>query len=122
MKKKIIVPLFFIAGLLIGFISGGNNTYEKNTSYTGFYTEKNIQDKTDPFQIELSEESYQYSDPVHNVSGKGQYEILDDGIIAFTSGDLKNTAAISESKFMKDTTLTMLDSYNKKVIVLVKVE
>lgn len=62
MKKKIIVPLFFIAGLLIGFISGGNNTYEKNTSYTGFYTEKNIQDKTDPFQIELSEESYQYSD------------------------------------------------------------
>lgn len=122
MKKKIIIPLCFILGLLIGFVSGKNGTYVKITSYEGTYTERNLQSEAGPFLMEMNADSYHYFDPSNNSNGKGKYAVLDNGIIAFTSGKLKGTTAINEKQFMKDTTLTLLDSSDNKVLVLIKTE
>lgn len=122
MKKQFIISLCFILDLLIGFVTGRSSTYVKSTSYEGTYTEKNLQNDAGPFQIVLSAENYQYFDPVTDKSGKGSYEVLDDGIIIFTSGSLKGITAISEKQFMKDTTLTLLDSSDEKTLVFIKSE
>ena len=122
MKKQIIIPLCFILGLLIGFVTGRSGTYVKSTSYEGTYTEKNLQSDAGPFQIVLSSDSYQYFDPSTDKSGKGSYKVLEDGVISFTSGDLKDTTAINEKQFMKDTTLTLLESSESKTLILVKSE
>lgn len=122
MKKQIIIPLCFILGLLIGLVTGRSGTYAKSTSYEGTYTEKNLQSDVGPFQIVLSSDSYQYFDPSTDKSGKGSYKVLEDGVISFTSGDLKDTTAINEKPFMKDTTLTLLESSESKTLVLVKSE
>ena len=122
MKKQIIIPLCFILGLLIGFVTGRSGTYVKSTSYEGTYTEKNLQSDAGPFQIVLSSDSYQYFDPSTDKSGKGSYKVLEDGVISFTSGDLKDTTAINEKQFMKDTTLTLLESSESKTLIVVKSE
>lgn len=122
MKKKIIIPLCFILGLLIGFVTGRSGSYAKSTSYEGTYIEKNLRSEAGPLQIVLSTDSYQYFDPATDKSGKGSYKVLDDGVITFTSGDLKEITAINKKQFMKDATLTLLDSSECQTLVLVQSE
>ena len=57
---------------------------------------------------------------VMNTSCKGSYEILDDGVIHFTSGNFKDSIAVSKKKFMNDTTFTLYDSSRENKLELVK--
>ena len=122
MKRRINIPLCFILGLLIGLVTGRSGTYVKNTSYEGTYTEKNLHSEAGPFQIVLSTDTYQYFDPSTDKSGKGSYKVLEDGMIAFTSGNLKDITAINEKQFLKDTTLTLIDSLERKTLILIRSE
>lgn len=120
MKKKIVIATCFVLALFIGFLLGKCNSYVMNTSINGSYTEKELQSEEGPFQLELTDDTYQYFDPGTNENGEGSYEVLDDGVIHFTSGDFKDSIAVSKKKFMNDTTCTLYDSYRENKLELVK--
>lgn len=105
MKKKMIIATCFVLALFVGFLLGRCNSYVMNTPINGSYTEKELQSEKGPFQLELMDDTYQYYDPGTNENGEGSYEILDDGVIHFTSGNFKDSIAVSKKKFMNDTTL-----------------
>ena len=98
-KKKIIISTCFVLALFIGFLLGKCNSYVMNTSINGSYTEKELQSEKGPFQLELMDNTYQYYDPGTNENGEGSYEILDDGVIHFTSGDFEDRIAVSKKSF-----------------------
>lgn len=98
-KKKMIISTCFALALLIGFLLGKCNSYVMNTSINGSYTEKELQSEKGPFQLELMDNTYQYYDPGTNENGEGSYEILDDGVIHFTSGDFEDSIAVSKKSF-----------------------
>lgn len=120
MKKKMIISTCFVLALFIGFLLGRCNSYVMNTSINGSYTEKELQSEKGPFQLELMDNTYQYYDPGTNENGEGSYEILDDGVIHFTSGNFKDSIAVSKKKFMNDTTFTLYDSSRENKLELVK--
>lgn len=120
MKKKIIIATCFVLALFIGFLLGKCNSYVMNTSINGSYTEKELQSEEGPFQLELTDDTYQYFDPGTNENGEGSYEVLDDGVIHFTSGNFKDSIAVSKKKFMNDTTFTLYDSSRENKLELVK--
>ena len=120
MKKKIVIATCFVLALFIGFLLGKCNTYVMNTSINGSYTEKELQSEEGPFQLELTDDTYQYFDPGTNENGEGSYEVLDDGVIHFTSGNFKDSIAVSKKKFMNDTTFTLYDSSRENKLELVK--
>lgn len=120
MKKKIVIATCFVLALFIGFLLGKCNSYVMNTSINGSYTEKELQSEEGPFQLELTDDTYQYFDPGTNENGEGSYEVLDDGVIHFTSGDFKDSIAVSKKKFMNDTTFTLYDSSRENKLELVK--
>lgn len=120
MKKKMIISTCFVLALFIGFLLGKCNSYVMNTSCKGSYTEKELQSEKGPFQLELMDDTYQYYDPGTNENGEGSYEILDDGVIHFTSGNFKDSIAVSKKKFMNDTTFTLYDSSRENKLELVK--
>ena len=66
------------------------------------------------------DDTYQYYDPGSNKDGKGNYEVLNDGVIHFTSGDLEDSIAVSKKKFMHDPSLTMYNSSQENKLELVK--
>lgn len=70
--------------------------------------------------MELTDDTYQYFDPGTNKNGEGSYEVLDDGVIHFTSGNFKDSIAVSKKKFMNDTTFTLYDSPRENKLELVK--
>ena len=45
------------------------------------------------------DDTYQYYDPGTNGNGEGSYEVLDDGVIHFTSGDFEDSIAVSKKSF-----------------------
>lgn len=120
MKKKMIISTCFVLALFIGFLLGGCNSYVMNTSINGSYTEQQLQSEKGPFQLKLMDDTYQYYDPGTNENGEGSYEILDDGVIHFTSGNFKDSIAVSKKKFMNDTTFTLYDSSRENKLELVK--
>lgn len=120
MKKKIVIATCFVLALLVGFLLGRCNSYVMNTSINGSYTEKELQSEEGPFQLELTDDTYQYFDPGTNENGEGSYEVLDDGVIHFTSGNFKDCIAVSKKKFMNDTTFTLYDSSRENKLELVK--
>ena len=120
MKKKMIISTCFVLALFIGFLLGRCNSYVMNTSCKGSYTEQQLQSEKGPFQLELMDDTYQYYDPGTNENGEGSYEILDDGVIHFTSGNFKDSIAVSKKKFMNDTTFTLYDSSRENKLELVK--
>lgn len=120
MKKKIVIATCFVLALFICFLLGKCNSYVMNTSINGSYTEKELQSEEGPFQLELMDDTYQYFDPGTNENGEGSYEVLDDGVIHFTSGDLEDSIAVSKKKFMNDTTFTLYDSSRENKLELVK--
>lgn len=120
MKKKIVIATCFVLALFIGFLLGKCNSYVMNTSINGSYTEKKLQSEEGPFQLELTDDTYQYFDPGTNENGEGSYEVLDDGVIHFTSGDFKDSIAVSKKKIMNDTTFTLYDSSRENKLELVK--
>lgn len=120
MKKKMIIATCFVLALFVGFLLGRCNSYVMNTSINGSYTEKELQSEKGPFQLELMDDTYQYYDPGTNENGEGSYEILDDGVIHFTSGNFKDSIAVSKKKFMNDTTFTLYDSSRENKLELVK--
>lgn len=120
MKKKMIISTCFVLALFIGFLLGKCNSYVMNTSCKGSYTEKELQSEKGPFQLKLMDDTYQYYDPGTNENGEGSYEILDDGVIHFTSGNFKDSIAVSKKKFMNDTTFTLYDSSRENKLELVK--
>ena len=120
MKKKMIIATCFVLALFVGFLLGRCNSYVINTPINGSYTEKELQSEKGPFQLELMDDTYQYYDPGTNENGEGSYEILDDGVIHFTSGNFKDSIAVSKKKFMNDTTFTLYDSSRENKLELVK--
>lgn len=120
MKKKMIISTCFALALLIGFLLGKCNSYVMNTSINGSYTEKELQSEKGPFQLELMDNTYQYYDPGTNENGEGSYEILDDGVIHFTSGDFEDSIAVSKKKFLYDPSLTIYNLSKEKKLELVK--
>ena len=120
MKKKIVIATCFVLALFIGFLLGKCNSYVMNTSINGSYTEKKLQSEEGPFQLELTDDTYQYFDPGTNENGEGSYEVLDDGVIHFTSGDFKDSIAVSKKKFMHDPSLTVYNSSRENKLELVK--
>ena len=120
MKKKIVIATCFVLALFIGFLLGKCNSYVMNTSINGSYTEKELQSEEGPFQLELTDDTYQYFDPGTNENGEGSYEVLDGGVIHFTSGNFKDSIAVSKKKFMNDTTFTLYDSSRENKLELVK--
>ena len=120
MKKKMIIATCFVLALFVGFLLGRCNSYVMNTPINGSYTEKELQSEKGPFQLELMDDTYQYYDPGTNENGEGSYEILDDGVIHFTSGNFKDSIAVSKKKFMNDTTFTLYDSSRENKLELVK--
>ena len=122
MKKKIVIATCFVLALFIGFLLGKCNSYVMNTSINGSYTEKKkkLQSEEGPFQLELTDDTYQYFDPGTNENGEGSYEVLDDGVIHFTSGDFKDSIAVSKKKIMNDTTFTLYDPSRENKLELVK--
>lgn len=120
MKKKIVIATCFVLALFIGFLLGKCNSYVMNTSINGSYTEKKLQSEEGPFQLELMDDTYQYFDPGTNENGEGSYEVLDDGVIHFTSGDFKDSIAVSKKKIMNDTTFTLYDPSRENKLELVK--
>ena len=119
-KKKIIISTCFVLALFIGFLLGKCNSYVMNTSCKGSYTEQQLQSKEGPFQLEIMDDTYQYYDPGTNENGEGSYEVLDDGVIHFTSGDFKDSIAVSKKKIMNDTTFTLYDPSRENKLELVK--
>lgn len=107
MKKKMIIATCFVLALFVGFLLGRCNSYVMNTPINGSYTEKELQSEEGPFQLELTNDTYQYYDPGTNENGKGSYEVLDDGVIHFTSGNFKDSIAVSKKKFLYDPSLTI---------------
>lgn len=99
LKKKMIISTCFVLALFIVFLLGRCNSYVMNTSINGSYTEKELQSEKGPFQLELMDNTYQYYDPGTNENGEGSYEILDDGVIHFTSGDFEDSIAVSKKSF-----------------------
>ena len=91
-----------------------------NTYHKGNYTEKELQSEKGPFQLELTDDTYQYFDPVTNKNGKGNYEILDGGVIYFKSGNLEGSIAISKKKVMHNSSLTLYDLSTEKKLELIK--
>ena len=120
MKKKMIIATCFVLALFVGFLLGRCNSYVMNTPINGRYTEKELQSEKGPFQLKLMDNTYQYYDPGTNENGEGSYEILDDGVIHFTSGNFKDSIAVSKKKFMNDTTFTLYDSSRENKLELVK--
>lgn len=120
MKKKIVIATCFVLALFIGFLLGKCNSYVMNTSINGSYTEKELQSEEGPFQLELTDDTYQYFDPGTNENGEGSYEVLDDGVIHFTSGDFKDSIAVSKKKIMNDTTFTLYDPSRENKLEIVK--
>ena len=120
MKKKIVIATCFVLALFIGFLLGKCNSYVMNTSINGSYTEKELQSEEGLFQFELTDDTYQYFDPCTNENGEGSYEVLDDGVIHFTSGDFKDSIAVSKKKIMNDTTFTLYDPSRENKLELVK--
>ena len=120
MKKKIVIATCFVLALFIGFLLGRCNSYVMNTSINGSYTEKELQSEEGPFQLELTNDTYQYFDPGTNENGEGSYEVLDDGVIHFTSGDLEDSIAVSKKKFMHDPSLTVYNSSKENKLELAK--
>lgn len=120
MKKKIVIATCFVLALFVGFLLGRCNSYVMNTSINGSYTEKELQSEEGPFQLELTDDTYQYFDPGTNENGEGSYEVLDDGVIHFTSGDFKDSIAVSKKKIMNDTTFTLYDPSRENKLELVK--
>lgn len=120
MKKKIVIATCFVLALFIGFLLGKCNSYVMNTSINGSYTEKELQSEEGPFQLELTDDTYQYFDPGTNENGEGSYEVLDDGVIHFTSGDFKDSIAVRKKKIMNDTTFTLYDPSRENKLELVK--
>ena len=120
MKKKIVIATCFVLALFIGFLLGKCNSYVMNISCKGNYTEQQLQSEEGPFQLELTDDTYQYFDPGTNENGEGSYAVLDDGVIHFTSGDLEDSIAVSKKKFMNDTTFTLYDSSRENKLELVK--
>lgn len=120
MKKKMIIATCFVLALFVGFLLGRCNSYVMNTPINGSYTEKELQSEKGSFQLELMDDTYQYYDPGTNENGEGSYEILDDGVIHFTSGNFKDSIAVSKKKFMNDTTFTLYDSSRENKLELVK--
>lgn len=120
MKKKMIIATCFVLALFVGFLLGRCNSYVMNTPINGSYTEKELQSEKGPFQLELMDDTYQYYDPGTNENGEGSYEVLDDGVIHFTSGDFEDSIAVSKKKFMNDTTFTLYDSSRENKLELVK--
>lgn len=120
MKKKIVIATCFVLALFIGFLLGKCNSYVMNTSINGSYTEQQLQSEEGPFQLELTDDTYQYFDPGTNENGEGSYEVLDDGVIHFTSGDFKDSIAVSKKKIMNDTTFTLYDPSRENKLELVK--
>lgn len=120
MKKKIVIATCFVLALLVGFLLGRCNSYVMNTSINGSYTEKELQSEEGPFQLELTDDTYQYFDPGTNENGEGSYEVLDDGVIHFTSGDLEDSIAVGKKKFMHDPSLTVYNSSKENKLELVK--
>ena len=120
MKKKMIIATCFVLAVFVGFLLGRCNSYVMNTPINGSYTEKELQSEKGPFQLELMDDTYQYYDPSTNENGEGSYEILDDGVIHFTSGNFKDSIAVSKKKFMNDTTFTLYDSSRENKLELVK--
>lgn len=120
MKKKIVIATCFVLALFIGFLLGKCNSYVMNTSINGSYTEKELQSEEGLFQLELTDDTYQYFDPGTNENGEGSYEVLDDGVIHFTSGDFKDSIAVSKKKIMNDTTFTLYDPSRENKLELVK--
>ena len=120
MKKKMIISTCFVLALFIGFLLGRCNSYVMNRSINGSYTEQQLQSEKGPFQLKLMDDTYQYYDPGTNENGEGSYEILDDGVIHFASGNFKDSIAVSKKKFMNDTTFTLYDSSRENKLELVK--
>lgn len=120
MKKKIVIATCFVLALFFGFLLGKCNSYVMNASINGSYTEKELQSEEGPFQLELTDDTYQYFDPGTNENGKGSYEVLDDGVIHFTSGNFKDSIAVSKKKIMNDTTFTLYDPSRENKLELVK--
>lgn len=120
MKKKIVIATCFVLALFIGFLLGKCNSYVMNTSINGSYTEQQLQSEEGLFQLELTDDTYQYFDPGTNENGEGSYEVLDDGVIHFTSGDFKDSIAVSKKKIKNDTTCTLYDSSRENKLELVK--
>ena len=120
MKKKMIIATCFVLALFVGFLLGRCNSYVMNTSINRSYTEQQLQSEKGPFQLKLMDDTYQYYDPGTNENGEGSYEILDDGVIHFTSGNFKDSIAVSKKKFMNDTTFTLYDSSRENKLELVK--
>lgn len=120
MKKKIVIATCFVLALFIGFLLGKCNSYVMNISCKGSYTEQQLQSEEGPFQLELTDDTYQYFDPGTNENGEGSYAVLDDGVIHFTSGDLEDSIAVSKKKFMNDTTFTLYDPSRENKLELVK--
>lgn len=81
---------------------------------------KELQSEEGPFQLELTDDTYQYFDPGTNENGEGSYEVLDDGVIHFTSGDLEDSIAVGKKKFMHDPSLTVYNSSKENKLELVK--
>ena len=120
MKKKIVIATCFVLALFVGFLLGRCNSYVMNASINGSYTEKELQSEEGPFQLELTDDTYQYFDPGTNENGEGSYEVLDDGVIHFTSGDLEDSIAVGKKKFMHDPSLTVYNSSKENKLELVK--
>lgn len=122
MKKNILIPLCVIVVFLFGFFSGKSHSSGMNSSYEGIYAEKQLPNEKDPFLLEIAEQYYEYSDPESDKNGKGSYEVMDEGIIRFTSGDLNDVLAVSKKRFMSVTSLTLYNACTGKKIELVKTE
>lgn len=120
MKKKIVIATCFVLALFIGFLLGKCNSYVMNASINRSYTEKELQSEEGPFQLELTDDTYQYFDPGTNENGEGSYEVLDDGVIHFISGNFKDSIAVSKKKIMNDTTFTLYDPSRENKLELVK--
>ena len=91
-----------------------------NTSINGSYTEKELQSEKGPFQLELMDDTYQYYDPGTNGNGEGSYEVLDDGVIHFTSGNFEDSIAVNKKKFLHEPSLTIYNLSKGKKLELVK--
>lgn len=120
MKKKMIISTCFVLALFIGFLLGRCNSYVMNTSCKGSYTEQQLQSEKGPFQLKLMDDTYQYYDPGTNENGEGSYEVLDNDVIHFTSGDLEDSIAVSKKKFLYDPSLTIYNLSKEKKLELVK--
>ena len=122
MKKNFLISLFVIAIFLLGFVSGKFHSLVMNPSYEGTYAKKHLQNEKRLFLLMLTDHSYQYSDPESDRNGKGSYEVIDDGIICFTSGDLEDELAVSNKIFMGDISMTVYDLDKDKKMELVKIK